>query len=71
MLIGNKTDLEDQREVSYQEGMNFAKANNMDFIEASAKDNMNVTQAFHQATFNILNRVNNGIIKIDDSVTFV
>ena len=37
MLIGNKCDLESKRAVSYQEGAEFAKKNNLIFVEASAK----------------------------------
>ncbi|KAL4502161.1 hypothetical protein ABPG72_000396 [Tetrahymena utriculariae] len=36
-LIGNKCDLEEQRQVSYQEGQNLAKSLGMYFFEVSAK----------------------------------
>lgn len=37
MMIGNKKDLEDQRDVTYEEASNFAKENGLIFLEASAK----------------------------------
>ena len=46
MLIGNRCDLEDKREVSYQEGKNFAKSKGMHFMEASGKTGYNVNNIF-------------------------
>lgn len=37
LLIGNKSDLRDQREVSYQEASEFANQNGLMFAETSAK----------------------------------
>eukprot|EP01127_Copromyxa_protea_P011713 TRINITY_DN2974_c0_g1_i1.p1 TRINITY_DN2974_c0_g1~~TRINITY_DN2974_c0_g1_i1.p1 ORF type:complete len:213 (-),score=31.97 TRINITY_DN2974_c0_g1_i1:33-671(-) len=45
LLVGNKTDLKD-RDVTYEEGLEFARRNNLHFIETSAKDNSNVAEAF-------------------------
>jgi Ras-related protein Rab-14 len=36
-LIGNKSDLEAQRDVTYEEAKQFAEENGLMFIEASAK----------------------------------
>ena len=46
ILIGNKKDLEDKRQVSYEEGENFAKENGLMFLETSAKTAYNVVEAF-------------------------
>ena len=35
-LIGNKIDLENKREVSYEEGKNFAEENDLLFFQTSA-----------------------------------
>ena len=42
MLVANKNDLENQREVSKQEAKEFAQKNNIQYIEASAKKNINI-----------------------------
>ena len=46
VLIGNKTDLEDKRAVTYNQGKEFADTYGLKFIETSAKKNLNVTEAF-------------------------
>jgi small GTP-binding protein len=48
ILVGNKCDLEDQREVSTQEGQDLAKQLNIGFTETSAKQKLNVEHAFHE-----------------------
>ena len=48
LLVGNKIDLEDNRKVTYQQGMEFAESNGMSFIETSVKNNSNVTEAFEK-----------------------
>jgi len=46
MLIGNKKDLDAQRDVTYEEAAAFAKENGLIFIESSAKTGENVEEAF-------------------------
>jgi len=46
LLIGNKTDLEDKRVISYNKGKEFADSCGLKFIETSAKKNLNVDEAF-------------------------
>lgn len=46
ILVGTKLDLEEKREVSYNEGLEFANLHNMKFFESSAKENKNVRQIF-------------------------
>jgi len=45
ILLGNKSDLEN-REVSYEEGKEFADENGLIFLETSAKNNSKVSDAF-------------------------
>ena len=66
-LIGNKLDLEDKREVSYEEGKNFADENNLLFFETSAKEGNNIQEIFFQSATNILDKINNGEIKLETS----
>jgi GTPase SAR1 family protein len=44
MLIGNKSDLENRRQVSTEEGERFAKENGLIFMETSAKTAFNVEE---------------------------
>ena len=54
ILIGNKSDLEEQRQVTYEEGKEFADVNGMDFFETSAKNTTGVQEAFDKLTDEIL-----------------
>ena len=47
ILVGNKCDLEDERKIETEEGEKLANENRMKFIETSAKDSTNVTEAFN------------------------
>ena len=57
ILIGNKKDLEDKRQVTYEEGENFAKENGLMFLETSAKTAYNVVEAFNLSAQAILNNI--------------
>ena len=46
LLIGNKSDLKEKRQVSTEEGQQKANKYNMAFMETSAKENDNVSKAF-------------------------
>mmetsp|Transcript_14995 Transcript_14995/g.37722 ORF Transcript_14995/g.37722 Transcript_14995/m.37722 type:complete len:155 (+) Transcript_14995:1-465(+) len=48
VLVGNKTDLADRRQVSTEEGEEKAKENNVMFIETSAKMGYNIKALFRQ-----------------------
>ncbi|NWI15069.1 RAB6A protein, partial [Crypturellus soui] len=48
MLVGNKTDLADKRQVSIEEGERKAQELNMMYIERSAKAGYNVEQLFRR-----------------------
>ena len=49
VLIGNKSDLEENREVDYDLGKNFADENNMIFFETSALSGNNIANAFNSS----------------------
>uniref|UniRef100_A0AAQ6IGG7 Small monomeric GTPase n=1 Tax=Anabas testudineus TaxID=64144 RepID=A0AAQ6IGG7_ANATE len=48
ILVGNKADLELQRQVTQEEGQQLARQLKVTYMEASAKIRMNVDQAFHE-----------------------
>ncbi|KAI3793521.1 hypothetical protein L1987_36140 [Smallanthus sonchifolius] len=48
VLVGNKSDLTDLREVEVEDGKKLAQLENLCFMETSAKDNLNVEDAFLQ-----------------------
>lgn len=60
MLIGNKKDLEDKIEVSYEEAEKFAKENDLIFVESSAKTGENVEEAFLRTAQQIFLNVKEG-----------
>ncbi|XP_073149752.1 ras-related protein RABA5a-like [Henckelia pumila] len=59
ILVGNKSDLKDAREVKTAEGKSLAEAQGLFFIETSALDSSNVVSAFQMVVkeiYNILSR---------------
>ncbi|CAD8112247.1 unnamed protein product [Paramecium sonneborni] len=56
MLVGNKADITERREVSYEEGLELSRQYQFPFYETSAKSSINVEAAFTHITKNILNR---------------
>lgn len=58
VLVGNKSDLQDQRKVSIEEGRNLAKKYNYCFYETSAKDNINIDEVFNYLGTEILKKIN-------------
>ncbi|KAE8742388.1 hypothetical protein FOCC_FOCC012075 [Frankliniella occidentalis] len=48
LMVGNKVDLEHQRQVSLLDAQNAARQLKIPYIECSAKQRMNVDQAFHE-----------------------
>lgn len=56
MLVGNKTDLGEEREVTFEDGKEFAESHNLLFMETSAKLNHQVTEAFSAIARELLQR---------------
>lgn len=66
ILIGNKSDLEAEREVSFEEGEKFAAENQLLFLECSALSGDNVTKAFLETARSIHDKVKNGTLSPTD-----
>ena len=60
VLVGNKTDLDSERAVSTEEGEEFAKANNMQFLETSAKNGTNIEDVFVESARIIAQKIDEG-----------
>ncbi|EPZ30755.1 LET-60 RAS, long isoform [Rozella allomycis CSF55] len=49
IIVGNKADIpERQREVKYEAALSYAKSKGFEYIEVSAKNNVNIQRTFHQ-----------------------
>ncbi len=55
ILVGNKVDLEDERQVSTEEGLSLAKELGVYYMETSAKTNENVGELFEWIALQIIN----------------
>eukprot|EP00667_Euglena_gracilis_P019373 EG_transcript_20767 len=73
MLVGNKVDLEDQRQVSFEEASRFAQENGLLYLETSAKTGKNVESAFLQTAQHIFDNIQNGVLdpsSVDSGIQF-
>ena len=66
ILIGNKIDLEDERAVSKEEGMNLAESLNVKFFETSAITKENIDEAFQEIINSTYNSYKNEMKNIKD-----
>jgi len=57
LLVGNKCDMQAEREVSIERGQSLADEFKIGFFEASAKTNLNVTEAFQFITRNAVTKL--------------
>ena len=58
ILVGNKSDMDNDRRVTVNQGKEYAEQNGMKFFETSAKDSKNVSEIFLDLTKENLKRNN-------------
>ena len=66
IIVGNKSDLNDQRKISKDEAINYAKEQKIDYIETSSKTGENVKKAVTMICENILENK-----ELNDSSSFM
>ena len=67
VLIGNKSDMADKRDVTREEAENFAKSHQMPYFETSAKTGENVFDAVNQCVKLIEKKVDSGAFNFSQS----
>ena len=66
VLVGNKIDLEDKRQITYEEGEDYANQNNMQFFETSALNGSNIDKMFNDTVESIIRKIENNYYKDKD-----
>ena len=61
ILVGNKSDLKDNRAVPFLDAAKFAQEYGLSFIETSALTGENVSEAFNLLARTILNKIESGM----------
>ena len=63
LLVGNKSDRSGEREVGIQQAKDFAQRHRLEYIETSALNGSNVTEAFTKLAYGVATRIANGQIQ--------
>ena len=62
ILVGTKADLEDSRNVKYDDGKKYADSLGIEFIETSSKNNSNIKELFYNLSLKLLDKISDGNI---------
>jgi len=66
-LVGNKCDLDNERTVPLEEAQTYSRSMSIDYMETSAKTNVNVTELFDLIARK-LPRTENGLVDPDEVI---
>ena len=66
VLIGNKNDMNNKRQINYEQGKDFAEKHEMLFFEVSAKNKINIDKIFQESTQYIYNNIEKGIYNLNN-----
>jgi GTPase SAR1 family protein len=68
VLVGNKYDLKERRQVTFEEGQEYAKKNKMIFFECSAKSGYNIEEVFTESAKCVANRIEENFYDLNSEV---
>lgn len=68
-LVGNKCDIEEERQVDYEAALQFAKDNDFKYFETSAKTGVNVDDLFQNIAEEIKGKSDYTLIKPSEKLT--
>jgi len=66
ILVGNKSDLEENRQVTFEEGQELADKFGINFYETSAKTGKNVEEIFENSANEIANKIKQGYYDLEN-----
>ncbi|MCQ2820201.1 MAG: hypothetical protein MJ252_23290 [archaeon] len=65
-IIGNKSDLMDERKVQFTEAAKFCQDNNLIHFECSALSGENIEEVFGKTAKSILQKIKTGVIEMEE-----
>eukprot|EP01017_Pseudomicrothorax_dubius_P009509 TRINITY_DN1323_c0_g1_i15.p1 TRINITY_DN1323_c0_g1~~TRINITY_DN1323_c0_g1_i15.p1 ORF type:complete len:211 (+),score=32.18 TRINITY_DN1323_c0_g1_i15:132-764(+) len=66
IVIGNKVDLKENRQIAFVDAAKFCQENGAAFLEASALNGENVMEAFQVLSRTLLNKIDSGVIDTNE-----
>lgn len=69
-VVGNKSDLVNDRQVKFLEGARLCQENNLIHFECSALNGENIDEVFTTVAKHIMNKIDNGIIDPSSVVSY-